>query len=437
MLVILGFLTILTLLVAIGRRIMTPLSALIAIPVIASLAAGFGTKTAGFMLHGVQSVAGVAGMFIFAIVYFGVMTDAGMLDPIIDLILKSVGSNPTKIVMGTSLLALLVHLDGSGAVTFLVTVPVMLPLYERLGMDKRVLACAASLSAGVNFLPWTGPLIRASASLHIPVGSIFNPLIPVQIAGLFFVFAAAWWLGRGETKRLGMAAGAGSTLADSTLVTRRKFEEGERLLRRPERVGWNLGLTVLLTAGMIAWKLDPVAVFMVGVAVALQINYPDLNVQRERIDAHSRAALMMAGIILAAGAFTGIMKETGMLNAMAASAVAFAPGGAARHLPFALGMMTMPLSVVFDPDSFYFGMLPVLARTAAKFGVPPIQMAQGALLGLHTTGFPVSPLTPAPFLLVGLTGIEFREHQRFTLPYLLGASVAMTLTAVAFGIFPF
>jgi CitMHS family citrate-Mg2+:H+ or citrate-Ca2+:H+ symporter len=69
-------------------------------------------------------------MFVFAILFFGIMTDAGMLDPIIDWILKTVGTRPTRIVMGTTLLALLVHLDGSGAVTFLVTIPAMLPLYE-------------------------------------------------------------------------------------------------------------------------------------------------------------------------------------------------------------------------------------------------------------------------------------------------------------------
>jgi len=203
-LALLGTLTILILLAAILTRRMTPLSALIAIPVAAALIGGFGVKTAAFMLHGIQSVAGVAGMFIFAILFFGIMTDAGMLDPIIDGILRAVGSNPARIVMGTSLLALLVHLDGSGAVTFLVTVPVMLPLYERLGMDRRVLACAASMAAGVNFLPWTGPMIRASASLHLPVAAIFNPLIPVQLAGIGFVFATAWWLGRKEARRLGL-----------------------------------------------------------------------------------------------------------------------------------------------------------------------------------------------------------------------------------------
>ena len=47
-------------------------------------------------------------------------------------------------------------------------------------------------------------------------------------------------------------------------------------------------------------KLDPVAVFMVGTVVALHTNYPDLNMQRGRIEAQSRAALMIAGIILTA-----------------------------------------------------------------------------------------------------------------------------------------
>jgi citrate-Mg2+:H+ or citrate-Ca2+:H+ symporter, CitMHS family len=67
-------------------------------------------------------------MFVFAILYFVIMTDAGMLDPIVDRILFAVGTRPTRIVIGSALLALLVHLDGSGAVTFLVAVPAMLPL---------------------------------------------------------------------------------------------------------------------------------------------------------------------------------------------------------------------------------------------------------------------------------------------------------------------
>jgi CitMHS family citrate-Mg2+:H+ or citrate-Ca2+:H+ symporter len=212
--------------------------------------------------------------------------------------------------MGTSLLGLLVHLDGSGAVTFLITIPVMLPLYERLGLDKRVLACAVSMAAGVNFLPWTGPLIRASASLHIPVMEIFRPLVPVQIVGIAFVFVCAWWLGKRESKRLGLEAGIQSE------IFQRKLTPEEQSLRRPSRFWINLTLTLVLVAGMIGLRLDPVVVFMIGVVLALWINYPATKMQSERLEAHSRAALMMAGILFAAGAFTGIMKESGMLNAI-------------------------------------------------------------------------------------------------------------------------
>src|SRR5438105_3621808 len=96
----------------------------------------------------------------------------------------------------------------------------------------------------------------------------------------------------------------------------------------------------------------------------------------------------------------------------------------------------MPLSLLFDPDSFYFGVLPVVAEVTQSLGGQPIHVAQAALLGQTTVGFPVSPLTPATFLIVGLAGIELGEHQRFSIPYLFAASVLMTIAAVAFGILP-
>jgi len=166
------------------------------------------------------------------------------------------------------------------------------------------------------------------------------------------------------------------------------------------------------------------------------VNYPSADMQRARIDAHAKAALMMGAILLAAGSFTGIMKGSGMLTAMAASMVHAVPPSMASRIPFALGLVSMPLSLLFDPDSFYLGALPVIAEVANTFGVPPIQVGQAALLGQMTTGFPVSPLTPATFLVVGLTGIELAEHQRFTGPLLFAASVLMTFASVAFGVFP-
>jgi CitMHS family citrate-Mg2+:H+ or citrate-Ca2+:H+ symporter len=360
------------------------------------------------------------------------MTDAGMLDPIIDRIVRAVGDRPTRIVPGSALLALLVHLDGSGAVTFLVTIPAMLPLYDQLGLDRRILACVASLAAGVNFLPWTGPTIRASAALHIPAIEIFRPLLPAQVFGLTFVFAVAYRLGRREARRLGMTSRDGAVWSPPE----RPLTSEERELRRPKHFPINLALTIALMSAMAGGWVEPAVAFMVGVVLALLINYPGAAAQRARIDAHARAALMMASILLAAGAFTGIMRGSGMLDAMAGESVRFIPAHHVRHLPLLLGFTSMPLSLLFDPDSFYFGVLPVLAKTAELHGVPPIQLGHAALLGLHTTGFPVTPLTPSTFLLVGLARIDLAEHQRFTAPYLFGASVLMTLACIVLGVFP-
>jgi CitMHS family citrate-Mg2+:H+ or citrate-Ca2+:H+ symporter len=272
-------------------------------------------------------------------------------------------------------------------------------------------------------------MLRASAALHISTSDLFRPLVPIQIVGLVVVFGVAFLLGRREERRLG-AAVAGIALPA------RQLTADEQATRRPGRWWINAVLTVVLLGTMIAGLVDPAAAFMVGTAAALVINYPASDLQRTRVDAHARAAIMMAAILFAAGAFTGIMRGSGMLAAMAASAVHAVPPGMARHLPFMLGLASMPLSLLFDPDSFYLGALPVLAEAGRTLGVPPIQMAQAALLGQMTTGFPVSPLTPATFLVVGLTGVELGEHQRFTAPWLLLASVVMTIACVIFGVFP-
>jgi citrate-Mg2+:H+ or citrate-Ca2+:H+ symporter, CitMHS family len=429
MLAILGLFTVVTLLALILTRAMSALVALIVVPVTAALLGGFGLATGKFILSGIQQIASVATMFVFAILYFGIISDAGTLDPIINGILRVVGGRPTRVVMGSALLALLVHLDGSGAVTFLVAVPAMLPLYDRLCIDRRVLACVVSMAAGVNFLPWTGPMLRASAALHVPVAELFRPLVPVQIVGLVFVFGVAFLLGRKAERRMTAQA------ADAPVAhVRRVLTAEEQRWRRPGRLWFNSIVTLVLMGVMVWGVVDPAVMFMLGTAIALIVNYPNPDDQRARIDAHARAALMMAGILLAAGAFTGIMRETGMLSAMAKGAVGVVPPPMAHHIPLGMALVSMPLSLLFDPDSFYLGVLPVMAEVARAFGVPPLQVGQAALLGLHTTGFPVSPLTPATFLLVGLTGIDLGEHQRFAAPWLLAATLVMTAAALLFGV---
>lgn len=431
MLALIGVGTILALTASILTNRASPVVALILVPLVGAILAGFGGQAPQFMVEGIAKIAPVAAMFVFAILFFGVMTDAGLLDPIVSRILKTVGMRPSRITVGTALLALLIHLDGSGAVCFLVAIPAMRPLYEKVGMDLRILACVTSLAAGVNFLPWTGPTVRAAAALHIPVLDIFKPMIGVQVVGLIFVFAVSWWLGWREERRLGLSAASAEPV--QVTVAPLAADSG---LARPKLFWVNLLVTLIVMGVLIAGALPPAVAFMAGLAVALLINFPKVAQQRERIDAHARSALLMASILLAAGAFTGIMAGTGMLKAVALAAVGHVPASSGQHIPFLLSLISMPLSMIFDPDSFYFGVLPVIADTHAHLGGAPIQVAHAALIGQMTTGFPVSPLTPATFLVAGLSGVELSAHQKFTFPFLYGASLLMAAACLLFGLFP-
>ncbi len=422
-----GAVTVLCVLAAILSRRFSPLAALVLFPVLASLGSGFGLRTSAFVIAGIQNLAPVIAMFLFAILFFGVLTDAGMIAPLIHLILRTIGKRPSRIVPGTLFLALLLHLDGSGAVVFLIALPALLPLYEEVGIDLRVLACAASLAAGINFLPWTGPTLRAAASLHVSPLALFLPLVRVQLVGLGFALAAAIWLGIREERRLGL----------------RKTETGPHDSRVPVsqlksiRLWVNVLLTLAVLGAVLSGKAEPAPCFMAGTVVALLVNYPHASGQGARLEAHAKAAITMTAILCAAGAFTGILKGTGMLAAMASACVHLLPARLGHHIPFLLGLVSMPLSLLLDPDSFYFGVLPVAAAAAGAYGVAPLKVAQAALLGMHTTGFPVSPLTPATFLIPGLIGVELGEHQRFTGPFLFLASIVMTFAAVAMGVFSF
>ena len=431
MLVGAGLGILLLLLVLILTRRLSALSALVLVPVIGALIAGFGIQTFDFAISGIKNIAPVTAMFVFAILFFGILTDAGMFDPVIDFILKRVGRDPTRIAVGSAVLAMVVHLDGSGAVTFLIAVPAMLPLYDALHMDRRVLAATVALGAGtMNMVPWGGPTIRAATALHMDITALYNPVILPQLAGLAFVLWVAYRLGRRE--RLRLTAG-GFDFSGSHQA--RHLTGEQQGLRRPNRFWINVLLTLITIGLLIGGRIPPALIFILAATLAMLVNYPSVQDQKARIDAHAKAAILMAGILIAAGVFTGIMKESGMIEAMAQAAVRLLPASFGRHLPVTIALTSMPMSLLFDPDSYYFGILPVVAGMGETMGVEPVSIGQAAILGQMTTGFPFSPLTPTTFLLIGLTQIELADHQRFGMKYAFYTTLVMTAIAVLTGLF--
>lgn len=423
-----GFCIIFVLLVLIMTKRASVIVALVAVPMVFGLIAGFGPNLGKFAFEGIKSVAPVGVMLTFAILYFGLMNDTGMFDPAIKRIVKYGGGDPVKVAVGTAIIAMLAHLDGSGASTFLIAIPAMLPIYDKLGMDRKVLTCIVALGAGtMNMLPWGGPTLRAASSLQLNMTELFNPVIPAQIAGLIAVVGFSFWLGRKERTRIGVREALGEIVPTAE-------DMQVNALKRPKLVWFNVILTVVAIVALVQGKLIPLpVVFMLALVIALIVNYPEVKMQQERIVAQGKSAVFMIAIIFAAGIFTGILTKSGMIKAMATTMVGLVPKGIGGHLPIFTAITSMPASLLFDPDSYYFGILPVLATAAEAMGVAKIEVARAAILGQMTVGFPVSPLTASTFLLVGLAGVDLGEHQKFTIPFAFMVTMIMTVVAVVTG----
>jgi CitMHS family citrate-Mg2+:H+ or citrate-Ca2+:H+ symporter len=429
MLSILGFLMITTLLVLVITRRLSVVVAFISVAIVFALIGGFAPTMGEMMMDGIIKVTPTAVMIVFAILYFGLMIDVGLFDPMVNKILSLVKGDPLKIVIATAIITILVGLDGDGSSTFMVTISAMLPLYIRLGINRLVLATVVALAAGVmNIIPWGGPLVRAAASLQVEVSDLFIPLIPVMICGLLWVIFSAYVLGLKERKRLGIIILNDPAPVVGEIAATIAANKGV------SKVYWfNLLLTVVLMVLLVMDVLPLAILFASAFSIALVVNFPDAQQQQDQILRHSNNFVMICTMVFAAGIFTGVFSGTGMMDALAASLVSIVPDSLGSHFPVIVALTSIPMGLIFSPDAYYFGILPILAETAVGFGIDPVEIGRAALLGHSTAGFPLSPLVPATFILIGLVGVNFGEHQKFLFKWAFGTCVVMTIAAVLTG----
>ncbi len=429
MLSALGFATVFTFLFLIMTKRLSVTIALIAVPIAGAIVGGFATQMGPMLLNGVRAVAPVGVMIMFAILYFGLMLEVGMFDPLVKRLLRIVGGDPLKVVLGTAFLTTSVALDGDGATTFMITISTMLPLYDRLGMSRLVLAGTICLAAGVmNIIPWGGPTARAMATLHADSLAIFNPVIPAMVVGMLWVYFVAYIFGKRERARLG--------IMDIAHEEERPLTPEQAALRRPKLLWFNILVTVVLVVALIFSVLPLAFLFMIAYAIVLTVNFPNPKDQMDRIVAQGQNVMLVCSMIFSAGIFTGILTGTKMITAMAKTLVAIIPDPLTPFLPVLVAVTSMPASLVFTPDAYYFGILPILAQTSSALGIDPLSIGRAAILGQMTTGFPLSPLTASTFILVGMSGVDLGDHQKNIFWWAFGSTIVMTVVALLTGAIP-
>ena len=439
MLAVLGFATIIMVIVLLLRNVTVPALAFIGVStvtaVILVLTGTFTIAEVGdFIKAGVADTSSTACLFLFSVLFFGIMTDVGMFDKIINALVKRVGNNVMGVAIMTCIIAMIGHLDGGGASTFLITIPAMLPIYKKLHMRPTTLLLICVTAMGVmNLLPWGGPTMRAASVLSIEANVLWKELMPMQAVGIVIALVTAVIWGRIEIKR-----GAG---IDGKLAKEGKEEESIELeenetdlsLQRPKLFVFNLLLTLVVIVSLIFLKVPSYLVFMVGCVIALLVNYPGAKLQNKIIKSHSGPAIMMASTLFAAGVFLGVLEQSGIMDHMATVLANCIPQAMGPFLPLIIGVLSVPLTLAFCTDSYFYGLLPVLIGVGSKFGVDPIQTAIAMVVCRNCATF-ISPVVPATFLGVGLAGVEIKDHIKASFFWIWGVSIICMIAGLLFGI---
>ena len=442
LLTVLSYAMIIVFMFVIMKKKMSPFTALVLVPLVFTMIAKFsGIAAKGtlgeYVLSGVSTTANTGIMLLFAILYFSIMLDTELFDPITNKMIRFAKGDPMRVLMATAIVAAAVSLNGDGTTTTLICCSAFIPIYKKLGMKLMNLGVLVILQNTImNLLPWGGPTARAMAVLKVDA-DILSYLLPGMVLSLLYViFFVARRMGKQERERLGITQLTEAEILEMTTITDQETLE----IRRPNNWLFNAVLTIVLIAWLVSGSfiekisLPPLLLFLVGTCIALIINYPVLKDQSKRIGANGGDAVQVVILVFAAGIFMGLFQGSGMAEALAESFTQIIPKQLGAFWGIIIALISAPGTFFLSNDGFYFGVLPVLAEAGRQYGFSDMQMALASLMGqaFHL----LSPLVAFIYLLLRLTGLDMGQWQRTSAKYALGIFLIFVVTITALGFIP-
>lgn len=405
-----------------------PLVVFTVIPVMVGVICGFTpSEISDFVGQGMTSVVSSLVLFMFSIAFFSLMHDVGLFEPIIKKLTPKNKSNVFLVLLSTLFITFIAHLDGSGTTTFIIALSACLPMTDQLKIRRTTVMCLLCFAmTGMNLVPWGGPTQYASISSGTDINTLFRMVIPAMILMIGIAIAMAWILSKLEVKH---GASAPKDFVESDVVIAVQDESSGVNKKWVLNAVVTLAVLILLFSGIMSTYLC----FMIGICIAFMINFPTVKEQNAKIKEYAGAIIGMLITIAAVGVYLGIMSKGGIIEAMAATITSLIPEFLLPHAHWVIAIFGCLFQMALGTSSYYNVLLPMVISVVDPFGVPASAVASAFLIS-GTFGSLLCPSVAALYVGLGLCDLNIGEHLKFSMKFLVPASVLVLIISTLMGV---
>lgn len=379
----------------------------IVIPIMFALLAGFSlSDISGFVVDGVSSTNNAVLLILFSVAYFSVLSETGMFDIIVNRITKLTKNNIYVVLLCTVLIAMIGHLDGAYNTTYLITIPTLLPLYKKLHIDSRILMFLTVMGATVMCVaPWGASIVQLTRFAEVEANVLSQRLIPFAVVAFMLAIAFALLFGVSVSKQ-----NRGLALSSDAGETEKKLDFSDKPYARPKLFAVNFAIFALSIVCLFLVKVQVYILFMLFTSLTLVVNYHDVKDQGALIRNYSATMLAPALLFMSIGVMVGIMRGTGMVEAVIDVVLNAIPQSMARYTHVIFGLLLVPIYLVL-PYQVMLPIYPILTGIGTSLGISPASVMMVFALQYGTA---CSPLVAATNLGSELAGVNVIDHMKFS-----------------------
>ena len=431
---VLGYFMIALLVVLLLSNKANPIVGFIIIPPIIALLARYSISDInGFIKTGVSGAMSTALLALLSITFFSIMTEQGLFDPIVDFLVKKAGNSVAVITVVASLIAHFSHLDTGTTSTLLVTIPSMLPIFNRLGIDRKFLWLEiAQAIAVMNLLPWGGAITRSGAVTGMDPAAISTAILPCLVAGFIFNMITAYFYGKKAQASIakGIVDHGDEIASESGL-----YVEADRKTEVNLKYWINLAWTLLILFSLFKGIFTGFIIFMFAVAGALIINYRTVKEWNSILDKYSSNSFRIVLTMFTAGVFSGILTNSEMLAEMAKVITYLIPSSFGHLYSLISGGVSFVFGMFLGADGFHYGMMPLLIKAGEAFGFAQEGLVYIMCIGRDTVSM-ITPVQATAWMAAGMCGVELKDGVKKAFPILLALFAVEITVGVILGIIP-